>query len=163
FGATLPGALGVISGFNDSIAWGMTNAKQDVVDWYKIDFRDGDRKEYKYGSQWLKTQSVVERVEIRSDNPFALRKKVYYDTIIFTHYGPVTLDDSFEPGHDLKNFAMRWTAHEPSLEQRTFYQLNRANNYEEFLDALSYFDCPAQNFIYAGKRDEIAVKVNGKM
>src|SRR5690606_6398140 len=81
----------------------------------------------------------------------------------FTHYGPVTLDDSFEPGHDLKNFAMRWTAHEPSLEQRTFYQLNRANNYEEFLDALSYFDCPAQNFIYAGKRDEIAVKVNGKM
>lgn len=163
FGATLPGALGVITGFNDSIAWGVTNAKQDVVDWYKIDFRDEEKKEYRYGSQWLKTQSMVEKFEIRSSNLLAPGKKVFYDTIVFTHYGPVTLDKSFEPTNDLKNFAMRWTAHDRSMEQRTFYQLNQAANYEDFLDALSFFDCPAQNFIYAGKKNEIAIRVNGKM
>lgn len=32
FGATLPGALAVISGFNQHIAWGETNATRDVID-----------------------------------------------------------------------------------------------------------------------------------
>ncbi len=40
FGATLPGALAVISGFNQHIAWGETNATRDVIDWYKIEFND---------------------------------------------------------------------------------------------------------------------------
>ena len=40
FGATLPGALGVVSGFNTDIAWGETNATRDVKDWYKIEFKD---------------------------------------------------------------------------------------------------------------------------
>ena len=42
YGATLPGALGVISGFNKHIAWGETNATRDVIDWYK------KNKIYKY-------------------------------------------------------------------------------------------------------------------
>jgi len=32
-GASLPGSPAVISGFNDSIAWGVTNAQRDLVDW----------------------------------------------------------------------------------------------------------------------------------
>ncbi len=43
FGATLPGALGVISGFNTHIAWGETNATRDALDWYKIEFKDETR------------------------------------------------------------------------------------------------------------------------
>src|SRR5690606_37653864 len=39
-GATLPGVPTVIIGFNDSIAWSLTNAERDLVDWYKITFRD---------------------------------------------------------------------------------------------------------------------------
>lgn len=163
FGGSLPGALGVITGFNDSIAWGVTNAKQDLVDWYRISFRDEEKSEYRYGSQWLKTQKVVEKFLVRNNNPFSKKQTVFYDTVIYTHYGPVTLDDNFEPDHDLKDFAMRWTAHDRSLEQRTFYQLNQAGNYNEFQDALAYYDCPAQNFIFAGKNDEIAIHVNGKM
>jgi penicillin amidase len=39
-GASLPGSPAVISGFNDSIAWGVTNAQRDLVDWFKIEFKD---------------------------------------------------------------------------------------------------------------------------
>jgi penicillin amidase len=45
-GATLPGALGIISGFNENIAWGVTNATKDARDWYKITFQDDTRKAY---------------------------------------------------------------------------------------------------------------------
>ncbi|HBK89987.1 MAG TPA: penicillin acylase family protein, partial [Cytophagales bacterium] len=43
-GASLPGSPAVISGFNDSIAWGVTNAQRDLVDWYKIQFKDASKK-----------------------------------------------------------------------------------------------------------------------
>ncbi|MEO1255379.1 MAG: penicillin acylase family protein, partial [Bacteroidota bacterium] len=47
-GASLPGGPGVIIGYNDSIAWGNTNAKRDLVDWYYIQFKDNNRDEYLY-------------------------------------------------------------------------------------------------------------------
>lgn len=155
FGATIPGALGVITGHNDSIAWGVTNAKQDVVDWYKITFRDEEKREYKYDNKWLKTQKIVEKFEVRGG-------KTFYDTILYTHYGPVVFDETFRPESRLCDYAMKWTAHDPSLEQKTFYLLNKAGNYQDYVEALSYYDCPAQNFIFASVKNEIAITVNGK-
>lgn len=40
YGVSLPGAPNVIVGFNDNIAWGVTNAEADVMDWYQITFKD---------------------------------------------------------------------------------------------------------------------------
>ena len=36
YGVSLPGTPSVIIGFNDSIAWGVTNASVDVRDWYEM-------------------------------------------------------------------------------------------------------------------------------
>jgi penicillin amidase len=56
YGASLPGAPCVISGFNDSIAWGVTNAGRDVRDWFQIQFKDDSHEEYLVDGQWLKTE-----------------------------------------------------------------------------------------------------------
>src|SRR5690606_10874605 len=37
YGVSLPGAPGIIIGFNDHIAWGLTNNYQDVKDYYLLD------------------------------------------------------------------------------------------------------------------------------
>src|SRR5260221_12414735 len=39
-GVSIPGIPTILIGFNDSIAWGETNAQRDLVDWYKIQFKD---------------------------------------------------------------------------------------------------------------------------
>ena len=39
-GVTIPGAPGIIIGFNNDIAWGLTNGQDDVMDWYDIYFND---------------------------------------------------------------------------------------------------------------------------
>ena len=65
FGATLPGALGVVSGFNTDIAWGETNATRDVKDWYKIEFKDKSRKQYKYNNSWKNTSVRIEEIKIK--------------------------------------------------------------------------------------------------
>ncbi|PIB35656.1 peptidase S45 [Reichenbachiella sp. 5M10] len=155
FGATIPGAPGIIVGFNDSIAWGVTNAKRDVVDWYNIEFRNQRREEYRYDNKWLKTEKVVERIKVRGG-------ETVYDTIVHTHYGPVVYDRNFKGNGESLNFAMKWTAHEESMEVKTFYELNRAKNYEEYVDALQYFMAPAQNFAFAAANGDIALWINGR-
>ena len=155
YGSTLPGALGVIIGFNDSISWGVTNATRDVRDWYHINFRNEDKKEYYYNGKWLKTQKVIQEFKIRGEEN-------YFDTIYYTHHGPIVYDESFRSENSKTNFALRWTAHDPSNEQLTFHLLNRAKNYNDYETALTHYDCPAQNFAYADVHGNIALWINGK-
>ena len=57
---------------------------------------------------------------------------------------------------------MRWTGHDASAILVALYRLNRARNYEDFKAAIAGFDCPAQNFAYAGGDGRIAIWHNGK-
>lgn len=154
-GATLPGALGVIIGHNENIAWGVTNARRDVRDWYSIEFKDESKNEYSFDNKWLKTQKVAEEIKIRGGDTF-------FDTVVYTHYGPVVYDSTYSKSRDLYNFSLRWIAHDPSEEQFTFYLLNRGSNYNDYLKALQYYNSPAQNFAFASKSGDIALWVQGK-
>lgn len=154
-GASLPGAPAVISGFNDSIAWGVTNGQRDVVDWYKIQFRDNSNSEYLSDYSWVPSRKVIEEIKIKDGITF-------YDTVTYTHHGPVVFDDRFH-GEDEKNsYAFRWIAHDPSLEILTFYKLNHAQNFDEYMEALDLFSSPGQNFAFASSGGDIAIRVQGK-
>lgn len=39
-GVSIPGSPGVIIGFNQKVAWGVTNVASDVLDWYQVQFKD---------------------------------------------------------------------------------------------------------------------------
>ncbi|WP_186758755.1 penicillin acylase family protein [Echinicola salinicaeni] len=154
-GASLPGALGIISGFNEDIAWGVTNATRDVRDWYSIEFKDEHRLEYRYNDQWIQSTHRIEEIAVQGDSAFV-------DTVVYTHYGPVVYDHSFMPNKQKVNFALKWTALDGSNEQKTFLGLNRAKNHGDFIAALNSFTSPAQNFVFASREGDIAMKVQGK-
>jgi len=88
FGATLPGALGIISGFNEHIAWGETNATRDVKDWYKIEFNE-DRTKYKHNGQWKPVTVRAEIIKVKNG-------KTVIDSVLYTHHGPVMYDINFK-------------------------------------------------------------------
>lgn len=154
-GASLPAAPNVISGYNDSIAWGVTNAQRDLVDWYKIEFKDASKNEYQHDGQWKPVRKVIEKIAIRGAEPF-------YDTVIYTHHGPVKYEGTFRPDNELKHYAFRWISHDPSEELMTFYKLNRARNHHEYMEALDHFSSPAQNFVFASSGGDIAMRIQGK-
>src|SRR5690606_20167070 len=52
YGVSIPGTPAVIIGFNENIAWGVTNGATDVKDWYKLQLSD-DSKYYKYDGEWV--------------------------------------------------------------------------------------------------------------
>jgi len=155
-GASLPGAPTVISGFNDSIAWGETNAQRDLVDWFKIEFKGKTKKdEYLSDGVWKPTKKVVEKFS-------AKEKEDTFDTVIYTHHGPVTYDESYHGDNEKNHYAFRWIAHDPSKELLTFYLLNKGKNHRDYMKALNHYTSPAQNFVFACVNGDIAMRIQGK-
>lgn len=155
-GSSLAGAPTVVIGFNDSIAWGITNAQRDAVDYFTIQWKDTvSMTEYMSDGQWRKADLVVEEFKLKGSDPF-------FDTIRFTHHGPVTYDRNFARRGERKNLAFRWVSHDPSMEFLTFHKLNRAKNYDDYMAALDHFESPAQNIVFASVSGDIAIRVQGK-
>lgn len=156
YGVSLPGTPFVIIGFNDSIAWGVTNSQRDVKDYYEIKFKDKTKQEYWFNGKWEKTTLKEEIIKVKGG-------KDVLDTVAYTVFGPVMFDESFSNDYSAnRNLAVRWTAHDPSNEGKTFYKLNRAKNYDDYAEAIKTFQCPGQNFVFASKAGDIAIWQQGK-
>ena len=156
YGATFPGAPSVIIGFNDNCAWGVTNGGRDVRDYYEIKFKDDSRTEYWFDSAWKKTQFRIETIKVKDSAN-------YVDTVAYTVFGPVMYDKSFSGNRTGNNkyYAVRWTAHDPSKELLTFNLLNHAKNYNDYLTAVVNMHTPGQNFAFAAKNGDIAMRTQG--
>jgi len=73
-------------------------------------------------------------------------------------------DKSFTGGRNTgkKDYAVRWKAHDPSNELKVFYLLDRARNYDDYLEAIKYLHTPGQNCIFASKSGDIAIWDQGQ-
>lgn len=151
YGVSLPGSPGITVGFNDSIAWGVTNAGRDVKDYYAMDFVNYAQGTYRMGNEVLQAEKRLEEIKVRGG-------KTVIDTVYYTVLGPVAYSDK-KNGQYL---ALRWLAHDPSNELLTFHQLNRAKNFDDYEKALLHYDCPGQNFAYADTKNNIAIWQQGK-
>lgn len=157
YGVSLPGSPSVIIGFNQNIAWGVTNAGTDVMDWYEVQLKDPSAREYSYNGQWLQTTQRLETIKIKN-------KPSIVDTVAYTHHGPLSYLENEAPfGRATPvGAALRWTAHDSSNELSAFLGVNRAKNYQDFTAALEDYDCPAQNFVFASRKGDIALHHQGK-
>jgi penicillin amidase len=151
YGATFPGSPSVIIGFNDSIAFGFTNAQRDVKDYYQVRFKDASRKEYWFNGKWVPTNITYEQIRIRGAVTIT-------DTVAYTIFGPVMYDESFTNDITGTNaIAVRWAAHDASNEGLMWLKLNRAKNYNDYVEAIKIFYAPGQNMLYASKSGDIAI------
>jgi penicillin amidase len=157
YGVSLPGSPCVVIGFNRNVAWGVTNASRDVLDWYNIQFTDSKRTEYRHGGQNKPVQRRIETIGLRGGGSFM-------DTVLYTHHGPVVFEEKFSDLDSIGplNVAMRWAGADSSMEIRTLYLLNKAQNHSDYRNALTSFFCPGQNFIFISKGGDVAITQNGR-
>ncbi len=155
YGASFPGSPAVIIGFNDSLAWGVTNAGRDVFDYYEIKFKDTTENEYWFNGAWKATTKRKEVIKVKDSLDVV-------EEIAMTHWGPTMFDAHYQNTQSNgRNLAVQWTAHNTSTGVETFYLLNRAKNYDDYLQAISLWTCPGQNFVLATKSGDIAIKQQG--
>lgn len=158
YGVSFPGAPGVIIGYNDSCAFGFTNGGRDVRDYYEIRFKDATRQEYFFQGEWRKTDFRYERIKIKG-------KPDMIDTVAYTVFGPVMYDPAYTNNGRTpsgKNYAVCWSAHNPSNELMLFNKLNHARNYADYREACRYLETPGQNCLFAAKNGDIAIRTQGR-
>ncbi len=154
YGVCLPGVPGIVIGFNETSAWGVTNVGHDVVDWYKIKWTDANKEKYLVDGQEKSAELKIEAYEVKGQG-------TVYDTVRYTQWGPVVHQ---HPGKLDQDLAMRWVAHNSGgNELKTFHGLNNNSNYTDYRKAITNFASPAQNIVYANKEGDISITVQGQL
>lgn len=153
YGVSLPGAPNIIIGFNNAVAWGVTNSSRDVFDFYRMTFNEDGQ--YYYDGKWQEPTYRIEEIKVKG-------AETVFDTVPYTLHGPVVYDYAYNKEEYPIHLALRWTAHDPSNEMYTFTRLNRAKNYNDYLHAIETYNCPGQNFVFASVANDIAIWQQGK-
>ncbi len=146
-GVSLLGVPLVVIGFNERIAWGMTNVGADVVDFFEEQVHPDNEMQYLYRGQWKDFDLREEVIRVKGGNSFTLEMKISVHGPVITSHG--------------ETVAVQWTAHRPTFEVRAGLNLTKASNWEDFRSALEDFHSPAQNVVYADAAGNIGMVVNG--
>ena len=142
-GVMLVGIPFVIIGHTRNIAWGLTNTQADVMDFFTEKINPNNPNQYWHNNQWNDMKVVDEVIDVHGGQP------VHYPVHI-TDHGPILSKQGF-------NVAMEWTGALPTFDARALYNLNHAEDYNAFVNALKDFQVPAQNFAYADTKGNIAI------
>nr|BCX01664.1 MAG: penicillin amidase [Bacteroidota bacterium] len=146
YGVAIPGTPAIVIGFNDHVAWSLTNTGADVLDLYALRL-DTERRHYWYQGAWRRLRIQIDTIRVRGG-----REQI--DTLQFTHHGPVF----FEDGRPL---ALRWVGHEGGRLLRALWGFGGARNWADFEAASRFWDVPAQNVLYADRSGTIAIRSCG--
>jgi penicillin amidase len=70
----------------------------------------------------------------------------------------VVYDESFRgKAEQGKAYALRWVAHDSANILKMWHLLNRARTHDDYLAAISHFNVPGQNMIFASRNGDIAL------
>ncbi len=145
-GLCIPGSPAVIVGHNDSIAWGMTNVMVDDIDFYVETINQENKYQYKLNEKWVDFTVINEQIKTKEG------ETIDYE-ILFNHRGPMVSDIKKLN----QKISMCWIGYKYSNEYQSVYQLNRANNWDEFKTAISKFGAVSVNIAYADMQGNIGM------
>ncbi|MEU2874997.1 penicillin acylase family protein [Streptomyces sp. NPDC007070] len=146
-GASLPGMPAVLIGHNADISWSLTATQNQATFYYREKTGKSRPGSYYWKGQWRRTQKVHYTVPVRGARPVPV-------TVELTVHGPLLTKKG-------TTTAVEWTGNRPSHDLAALLNLNRAQDWASFRDALRDWHAPAQNFAYADKKGNIGVIAPG--
>ena len=148
-GVTLPGVPFVIVGHNQRVGWGFTNVGPTVEDEFIEEFNG--QGQYKTPAGWIEPQLRQEVIHVKG------KPDVTFDVII-TRHGPIITDLLLG---ETRKIALRWTLQDG--EGLVFFDVDSAQNWNEFRKAFSNFVAPGQNVMYADIDGHIGYQATGRV
>lgn len=149
-GLAIPGEPFVVAGHNHKIAWGMTNIMVDDIDLYLEKINPENPDEYWFMNEWKQMEIREELIRIKGGDSALIKTR-------FTHRGPIV--------SGFKNIeqaiSMKWIGYDYSNVFRSIYLLNKAENWDDFKDAIKTFIDVSQNIVYADNEGNIGLYAAG--
>jgi penicillin G amidase len=148
-GVSLPGMPYIVVGHNQRIAWGFTNVGPSVTDVFVENFNP--QGAYQTPSGWVQPEHRIEVIHVRAKPDVSLDVKI-------TRHGPIITE--LVPG-ETRPVALHWTLYDGL--RIPFFDVNTAQNWEDFKKAFSQLDAPGQNAVYADVDGNIGYHTTGKV
>ncbi len=153
-GFSSPGIPAVFIGYNQRIAWGVSNANADVQDLFVEKINPASPSQYEYRGEWQNIASEQQVIHVKGGEDVPL-------TIQSTRHGPILTPVLQGVTATL---TLQWSAaREPSEFVSALLALDRAQNWNEFRAALKSWDAPTQNFVYADVEGNIGYQMAGRV
>jgi penicillin G amidase len=171
-GFSFPGFPGVVIGHNSRIAWGVGDFTDDVQDFYLERINPENPNQYEVNGTWKDMQLVHERIDIQGV------KEPFVHVVRRTGHGPIITDRGgykalesygfsasgvFPSNLELSAISLQWTAFQPGELLKSILALDRARGFQEFRDALRFWDGPVQNITYADLEGNIGYQAAGRV
>lgn len=142
-GAGEPSLPGVALGHNRQIAWGFTIFGADQQDLYLEEVNPDDALQYLTEQGWERMQVQRETFKVRGGLDVIVDLK-------FTRHGPVLWQDQ------RRALALRWVGMEPGTAgYLPSLAVDRAENWQQFTEAMKHWNVPSENIVYADKQGNI--------
>ena len=148
-GVTLPGMPYVIVGHNQRIAWGFTNVGPTVADAFIENFNGQGTYQTPQGWQQPEHRAEVIHVKGQPDVTVDVRS---------TRHGPIITE--LIPG-ETRQVALCWTLYDGL--HMPFFDVDSAQNWDDFRKAFSQLDAPGQNVVYADVDGNIGYHATGRV
>ena len=153
-GVSLPGLPFVMVGHNSKLAWGMTLAYTDSEDLFIEKFDPQQPNRYQFNDTWEEVEQIPEPINIKG------RAEPYLEMVAVTRHGPVI---SGVIGYPEQRVAVNSMSLRPNQAIQGWYQLNMAQNWDEFVRAMRLIEAPQLNVSYADVEGNIGYWVTGKV
>jgi len=150
-GVSLPGAPGIVLGHNQRIAWGFTNTGATVEDIFAETFNAAGQ--YQTPTGWKEPQRISEIIHVHG------KPDVHLEVLI-TRHGPIVSE--LFPG-EKRTLALEWMLYSPNALQLSLFDLDSAQNWQQFRQALAKWVGPGQNVVYADVDGHIAYQAMGRV
>jgi penicillin amidase len=161
-GFSLPGVPAILIGHNDRIAWGLTNGAFDVEDVFIERVNPENPDQYEVNGEWVDMDVRREEIKVRGwDQPDVLFVRSTRNGVVATDN--LIEDDAFTDGIDLHVLSYAWTGLEPIRSVEAVFYVVRAQDWDDFTQALELFDAGKQNWVYADVDGNIGYVLPGKV
>ncbi len=155
-GFSFAGTPGLPIGHNNAIAWGQTTSNPDVQDLYIEKINPDNPNQYEFMGQWEEMTVITEVIKVNGGDDILLPVRI-------TRHGPI-ITEQYENLDQTQPLALRWSLYgEPHTLLKSVYLLLKAQNFEDFRTAMSFWDLPSQNTVYADVEGNIAYQMNGRI
>ncbi len=151
-GISVPGVPLIIGGHNQSIAWGLTVAYTDSEDLFIEKFDPYCPRNYLCGNEWRQAELINETIQVKG------RKTPHVEQVRVTRHGPV-ISNVIDTGSE--QMALQSMALQPGSTLDALLQLNMAQNWNEFREAIREVRVAQLNTVYGDVKGNIGYWTTG--
>lgn len=149
-GASFIGAYSILMGTNEHLGWAHTTNECDFIDIYQLTINPQNPNQYIFDGKWETLESRVPKLHVKIKGiPISKKKET-----LWSKYGATIRTDKGV-------YAVRLSANQTMGFIEEWFQMDKANTYDEFMNVLSTQRISNQHIVYADDQDNIFFLNNG--